>query len=98
MGNKRRSYDAEFKMELVLMVLSGRELKDVAAEHDIHRSLLSRWKKEFLNGGQKALVHKNKKKNNTKEKKLKKELERMQRIIGEQRAQIDILKKKPWQD
>lgn len=92
------AYDIDFKMELVVEVLGGRKISKVAQENDVPRGTLSRWKNDFLNGGQKALESKNKSKSKSKIKKLKEENERMKKIIGEKETQIEILQKKPWTD
>ena len=87
------AYDVDFKMELVVEVLGGRKISEVAEENDIPKGTLSRWKHDFLDGGQNALESKNNSETKSKLKKLKEENERMKKIIGEKEAQIEILQK-----
>jgi len=92
------AYDIDFKMELVVEVLGGRKISEVAQEYDIPKGTLSRWKRNFLDGGRSALGSKNNSETKSELKKLKEENERMKKIIGEKETQIEILQKKPWTD
>jgi len=92
------AYDIDFKMELVVEVLGGRKISEVAEDNDISKGTLSHWKREFLDGGRSALESKNNSETKSELKKLKEENERMKKIIGEKETQIEILQKKPWTD
>ena len=49
MGKKRREYSREFKLEAVKMVVEqGRTATEAAEGLGIDRSLLQRWKQEFV--------------------------------------------------
>lgn len=47
---KRRIFTPEQKAKIVIEVMrEEKTLNEIAAEHEIHPNLLSRWKAEFLN-------------------------------------------------
>ena len=49
MASKRRNYTAEFKAQRVLELISGvKSPAELCREHQVHHSVLSRWKAEFL--------------------------------------------------
>jgi transposase len=49
MGNPKRKYDKEFKVEAVRLVLEeGRKVTEVANNLGIHENLLHLWKKKYL--------------------------------------------------
>jgi transposase len=49
MGNPHRSYTPEFKVRVVLELISGkRTLGDASREYKIKDSVISRWRQEFL--------------------------------------------------
>jgi len=52
MGKQRRHYDRELKLEAVRMVVEqGRSVTETAQGLGISRSLLQRWKREYLEDG-----------------------------------------------
>jgi len=52
MGKKYRSFSPEFKFRVVLEVLTGaKRPAEVCREHQICDSVLSRWRKQFLEQG-----------------------------------------------
>jgi transposase-like protein len=49
MAAKRRNYTPEFKAQRVLELISGtKSAAEICREHQIHLSVLSRWRGEFL--------------------------------------------------
>jgi transposase-like protein len=49
MGNPHRSYTPEFKVRVVLELLSGkRTLGEASREYKVKDSVISRWRQEFL--------------------------------------------------
>jgi transposase-like protein len=50
MGNNRRKYSRELKMELVERVLAGASALEVAKDEAINPSLIKKWKREYLDG------------------------------------------------
>jgi transposase len=52
MAKKYRSFSPEFKFQIVLEVLTGaKRPSEVCREHQICDSVLSRWRKQFLEQG-----------------------------------------------
>ena len=78
---KQRKWSAEEKFAIVLEGLKGkRAVADICREHQISQTLFYRWKRALSNGvsGEDAY---------------KAEIEKLQKIIGKQAIQIEILKK-----
>ncbi|MCK8816293.1 transposase [Natroniella sulfidigena] len=97
---KGSTYDNEFKMEVVLEVLKGNKPSDVAEKYGVSRNSIYAWKNQFLDGGLKNLGNK-KQIESQKDVELQEkeqQIDEMKKIIGEQKVQLEILKKKPWQD
>jgi transposase len=54
---RRRTYDREFKLEVLQMIeQDGRTIKSVAEDLGIHKSVISRWRREFHRDQQDAFV------------------------------------------
>ena len=52
MGKKRRTFNPEFKFQVVMEVLTGAKLpSEVCREHQLSEVVLSRWKKQLLEQG-----------------------------------------------
>ena len=86
---KQRKWTAEEKLAIVIEGLKEkRSVADICREHQISQTLYYRWRDRFLEAGKKGLV------NGTSEDNIyKAEIERLQKIIGKQAIQIEILKK-----
>lgn len=93
-----KSYDPELKMEIVLRVLKDENISDLVDEYDVSRNSIYAWKKEFLDGGMSKLNGESPTEQEAKLKEKDKQIQEMQKIIGQQKVQMEILKKKPWQD
>ena len=53
MAKGRRQYDAEFKFNCVLQLLSGRKsIAQLSREYNVKSSVISRWRQRFLERGQ----------------------------------------------
>jgi transposase len=51
----KQDYSAEYKLKLVRAVVeSGRDIKDVYKEHNLHRQTLHRWVNEYRQYGESA--------------------------------------------
>jgi transposase len=51
MAGKRKSYSASFKAQLALAALRGElTANELAAQHGVHPTLISNWKKALLDG------------------------------------------------
>lgn len=47
MGNSRRRYSREFKVQVLRELDSGKCVGQVCREHNLHRSLISKWRQEY---------------------------------------------------
>ncbi len=89
MKNSRRKFTATFKAKVVLEALRERQTtSELAAKFQLHPNQISKWKKEFLENAPKAFEGED---TSTKEHELEKD--RLLKIIGEQKVDIDFLKK-----
>ena len=87
---KGRKWSVEEKMAIVLEGLKGeRNVTDICREHKISQSQYYKWRDRFLEGGRSALSGSK----NGSDAMYKDEIKRLQRIIGKQTVQIEILKK-----
>ena len=86
--SKRRTFTSEFKTEIVLSIISGEKTAaEVCREHRIKDTVVSRWKKKFLED---AATIFNSEKKDIQEKERTANLERM---VGRLTMEVDILKK-----
>jgi transposase-like protein len=86
---KRRNWSADEKLAIVLEgIKEKRSVSEICQEHQISQGLYYRWRDKFLDGGKKALI------NNYKDTNIyDTEIDKLQKIIGKQTIQIEILKK-----
>jgi transposase-like protein len=81
----------EEKTALVLAALrQDQSVRAIAQQAGVNENQLHRWKRLFLQGGQRALREAP---HNTSEQQLREENERLKRILGEKALEIDELKK-----
>jgi len=86
---KRRNFSVEEKLAIVLEGLrERRSVAEICREHQISQALYYRWRDKFLEGGRKGLEN-----GGVEENGYRAEIERLQKIIGKQAIQIEILKK-----
>lgn len=86
---KQRKWTAEEKMAIVLEGIKGvKSVADICREQKISQTLFYKWRDKFLEGGRKALNN-----GGAEDSIYKAEIEKLQRIIGKQAIQIEILKK-----
>ncbi len=86
---KPRKWTADEKLAIVMEGLKEkRSVAEICREHKISQTLYYRWRDKFLEGGKKALVN-----GDSDDNAYKAEIERLQKIIGKQAIQIEILKK-----
>lgn len=85
---KRRSFDREFKLEAVrLVVEEGRRISEVARNLGISANLLSRWKRDFLDDPESAFPSKGRLRPQDEE------LRRLRRELSAVKEEREILKK-----
>ena len=89
---RKRKFSPEFKMAVVLEGLKEETpIEEICRRHQISSALYFRWRKQFLEGGLKALSGKNGEPPEVKE--LKAKIKELERIIGKQTVHLEILKK-----
>jgi len=87
MGLKIRQYTKEQKEEIVQALLNGQTALQLGREHHISPGLINRWKRQYLDG----TLNQN---NNDQEiNKLKKEIAKLEQMIGKLTMENYILKK-----
>lgn len=87
--NKRRKFNSAFKTKVVLEALSERySIQELSRKHGIHANQISKWKNQFLSNADTIFE---KPINNQSEEELEKE--RLYKVIGQQKIEIDFLKK-----
>jgi len=87
--NKRRKFTSAFKTKVVLEALSERySIQELARKHEVHANQISQWKNQFLAKAESVFE---KPTNAKSEEELEKE--RLYKVIGQQKIEIDFLKK-----
>ena len=59
-GGTNKTYSKDEKLEIVLKVLEGKTLRALEAEYGVNNSLIHKWTKQYLSGGEEALINKRK--------------------------------------
>jgi transposase len=86
---KQRKWTAEEKLAIVMEgVKEKRSVADICREHKISQTLYYRWRDKFLEAGKRGLVN-----GASDDNAYRAEIEKLQKIIGKQAIQIEILKK-----
>lgn len=86
---KQRKWTVEEKLAIVLEGLKEkRSVAEICREHKISQTLYYRWRDKFLESGKKRLINGSSDDNH-----YRAEIEKLQKIIGKQAIQIEILKK-----
>ena len=93
-----KTYDADEKMGIVLRVLKGEKISDLVDEYGVSRNSIYIWKNEFLDAGMSKLSGDSATEQEAKLKEKDEQIKEMGKIIGKQKVQMEILKKKPWQN
>ncbi len=82
---RRRRISKKLKAEIVLALLRGESIEELSRNNKIAVHEIAQWKDSFLEGGSKGLTKQGK--NNSREAEL-------ERIIGRQQMEIELLKKR----
>jgi len=86
---RQRKWTADEKLAIVMEGLKDKKsVADICREHKVSQTLYYKWRDKFLEGGRKALDH-----SASGEEAHRAEVEKLQKIIGKQAIQIEILKK-----
>jgi len=86
----RKKFTAEFKAKVAIEALKEREsITDLAKRYDLHPNQITTWKREFLNKASSVFseVSASGDKSDDKEK------QKLYEVIGQQKVEIDFLKK-----
>jgi len=86
----RRVYDKSFKLEVVNRSLGGISVIDLAEELDIHASVISRWRRQYLATGEQLSFPGNGKEILSEE---QKEIRQLKKDVTEAKLETEILKK-----
>jgi transposase len=88
----RRRFSAAFKAQVVLEALSERQsLEELARKHELHPTQISTWRKEFVANAAAAFGGKAEGEGQAVQ---EAQLEKLYAQIGQQKVEIDFLKKK----
>jgi transposase-like protein len=91
--NQKRKFSAEFKSKVVIEALKERQtIEELARKYELHPTQISLWKKEFLERAANVFSNSVQQKENKQEQ--EKMLEKLYAQIGQQKVEIDWLKKK----
>jgi len=86
---KQRKWAADEKLAIVMEGLKEkRSVADICREHKISQTLYYGWRDKFLEAGKNGLIN-----GSGDDNVYKVEIEKLQKIIGKQAIQIEILKK-----
>ena len=89
----RRKFSADFKARVVLEALKERStVEELAKKYEIHPNQIHTWKKEFINNA--SLVFSSGDRQMEDKKHQEEEREKLYSQIGQQKVEIDWLKKK----
>lgn len=89
----RRKFSAEFKTKVVLEALKERNtVEEIARKHELHPNQIHLWKKEFISKASSVFSSKEARADDLKNQEAN--LERLYAQIGQQKVEIDWLKKK----
>jgi transposase-like protein len=88
----RRKFSADFKAKVVLEALKERNtVEELAKKYELHPNQIHLWKKEFLNNA--SLVFSSGERRMEDKKQQEEEREKLYAQIGQQKVEIDWLKK-----
>lgn len=91
MKRKRRTFNAEFKLKVILAALQEREaLSELAQKYDLHPNQISKWKTDFLD----SAAHYMKSSGQQDKDKAQVELNELYAKIGQLQMELDFLKEK----
>ncbi len=90
---QRKNHDAAFKAKAALELVKGlRTVNEIASEHGLHPNLLTRWKKQLLEGLPE--IFSSSTNVQRKEKEYEELIARLYQKIGQLEVELDWLKKK----
>ncbi len=91
MSGRRKSYDREFKMSTVRLILRGeKSMKEVAEDMGLNYYMLAEWKKEYEQKGEEAFPGNGK---NVYSTEAEREIAELKKQLRQAEMERDILKK-----
>ena len=88
MSVRRKAHSKQTKFQAALALASGQQtLAELTQKYEVHQSVLQRWKKDLLDNGSSLYDR------HAKPKTEQKEIEALQRKIGQLTMELDFLKK-----
>jgi transposase len=92
MGTTRRKFTSEFKKKVVLEALKERNtIQELASKYEIHPTQITEWKKHFIENSELAFEKPGSVNSADEKEQL---IEKLYAQIGQQKVEIDFLKKK----
>lgn len=89
----RRKFSADFKAKIVIEALKERNtIEQIAKKHELHPNQITTWKREFLEKA--AIIFASEEDYSTDKKQQENLLDKLYSQIGQQKVEIDWLKKK----
>lgn len=89
----RRKFSAEFKAKVVIEALKERNtLEEIARKYEIHPNQITSWKRDFIANA--AVIFASGEKEGSEKKQQEAILDKLYAQIGQQKVEIDWLKKK----
>lgn len=86
--SKQRKFNPRLKFQIIVEAIrGGRAQTEVARQYSVHPQLLINWKKQFFEKGPSIFEGEGKKDNS------EKKIENLEKIIGQQTIEIQLLKK-----
>lgn len=83
----RRKFSAKLKFQIVLEAVRGeRPIAEIARQYQINPNLIGRWKNDFLDNGHQLFE------TPTAENSKEKKIEQLEKLIGKQTIEIELLK------
>lgn len=93
MARKRQTFSKDFKAKVALEALREEmTIQEIAVKHGVHPNQISQWKAQAISGMAEIFERPNKKSDETR--KQEEEKDSLLKTIGEQKIEIDYLKKK----
>ena len=91
--SKRRTLSPQFKFQVALEALRGlKSINEIAADHKVHPSQVTAWKKELAEGGSALFERKNGR--NLEQEELEAHTEQLERTLGRVVVEKEFLVKK----
>jgi transposase-like protein len=91
---KPSRWNGEKRYQIVKEALSQKEpMGQIARRHQVSEALIYRWREKFYEGGKAALAFEGRGRSEGEKAVLKREVEELQKLIGEQAVEIRFLKR-----